>query len=99
MIFFLPILIGFIFEILASPYFGFYLIPALILVSVFAALPFVFPWLNILIAFLSSFLFVFVWSVWKLEMHWPSYSYAFHILLYLAVIAFSIIIVYFTQKK
>lgn len=99
MIFIAPVLIGFIFEILASPHFGFYFLPALLMVSVFYALPFVFPWLNILIAYTTSFLFSYVWTALISGNHLQSSSYAVHMLMYLTVVAFPIIIVHFLQKK
>lgn len=99
MIFFPPLIIGFVFEVIASPRLGFYFLPALIMASVFYALPFVFPWLNILISFAASFLFSFVWMMLITEMRTPSFSYFVHIFIYLTVIAFSIFFAHAVQKK
>ncbi|MDP2668880.1 MAG: hypothetical protein Q8P07_03550 [bacterium] len=92
-------MIGFVFEALVSPRLGFYFSPALIMAGVFYALPFVFPWLNILISFLAGFLFSFVWSVLIMGMHMPSYFYLGHIFIYLTVVALSMYVVYAIQKK
>src|SRR3989338_4723229 len=99
MIFLPPIIIGFVFEVLAPPRLGFYFFPALIMAGVFYALPFVFSWLSILISFSAVFLFSFVWSVLIIGMHMPSYFYLGHIFIYLTSVALSIYVVYAIQKK
>lgn len=99
MIFVLPIIIGFVFESLASPQLGFYFLPALIIAGAGYVLPFVFPWLNILISLAVSFLFSLIWSILILGIHMPSYSYLGHIFIYLTAVALSISVVHAIQKK
>ena len=74
-----PLLIGFVFDILAGIKFGFYFVPALIMSAAFYFLPFIFVWLNIAIAYLAAFAIMIIWSYFLAGMNFPSLRFMAHI--------------------
>jgi len=85
--------------VLSGIKFGFYFIPALIMSLTFYFLPFVFAWLNILIAYLAAFSVFMAWSYFVAHMNFPSPGFIGHIALYLIIIAVVLYLINVLQKK
>ncbi|KKT41132.1 hypothetical protein A2W54_03840 [Candidatus Giovannonibacteria bacterium RIFCSPHIGHO2_02_43_13] len=94
-----PLLIGFVFDILAGIKFGFYFVPALIMSVVFYFLPFIFVWLNIAIAYLAAFVAMIIWSYFLAGMNFSSSRFISHIALYLLIIGVTLYLINVLQKK
>ena len=94
-----PLLIGSLFDMLSEMKFGFYFVPALTMSLLFYFLPFVFVWLNIAIAYITSFALALSWSYFLTGMNFPSPKFVLHILAYLIIIAGALYLINVLQKK
>lgn len=71
---------GAVFDVMSAPFSGFYFLPALFCVLIFFALPFIFDFLNFILAIFAGFAAMLLWG--RLNGFEYGGAYIFHLLIY-----------------